>query len=347
MTCIGPQHGSQPCEINLGSSDLQSTDFISRLSVNVSSPQDHISAPPSISSPVGCHTADFDAYSLQFTAAPAHIRTSSVQEATFQLDDLQVYGCFPGMFSLSYPDESLSPTGSDYFSSPKSVSSPPTPAFQCQQGSNWDSAFGPYSPSPGCWAAEETSVAHAPPFFTFGSGSVEDMVLLGQSHLPEQQDPFSLSLGHQSSLNCPAAAMELQHSVESADQMDGSLSPKLKGPGGNEGCCAVCGDNASCQHYGVRTCEGCKGFFKVTLACLYKPGKKTPYYSCSRDFDSFCCLFLQRTVQKNSKYVCLASKDCPVDKRRRNRCQFCRFQKCLAVGMVREGKLSTNPDHRW
>ncbi|KAM3857186.1 nuclear receptor subfamily 4 group A member 2-like [Diretmus argenteus] len=72
-----------------------------------------------------------------------------------------------------------------------------------------------------------------------------------------------------------------------------------------EGLCAVCGDNAACQHYGVRTCEGCKGFFK-------------------------------RTVQKNAKYVCLAAKSCPVDKRRRNRCQYCRFQKCLAVGMVKE-----------
>lgn len=69
--------------------------------------------------------------------------------------------------------------------------------------------------------------------------------------------------------------------------------------------CAVCGDIAACQHYGVRTCEGCKGFFK-------------------------------RTVQKGSKYVCLADKMCPVDKRRRNRCQFCRFQKCLVVGMVKE-----------
>ncbi|XP_057243871.1 nuclear receptor subfamily 4 group A member 2, partial [Malurus melanocephalus] len=76
--------------------------------------------------------------------------------------------------------------------------------------------------------------------------------------------------------------------------------------------CAVCGDNAACQHYGVRTCEGCKGFFK-------------------------------RTVQKNAKYVCLANKNCPVDKRRRNRCQYCRFQKCLAVGMVKEGECPSNP----
>ncbi|XP_019931953.2 probable nuclear hormone receptor HR38 isoform X3 [Aedes albopictus] len=87
----------------------------------------------------------------------------------------------------------------------------------------------------------------------------------------------------------------------------GSATPAPRGP--TPQCpsqlCAVCGDTAACQHYGVRTCEGCKGFFK-------------------------------RTVQKGSKYVCLADKACPVDKRRRNRCQFCRFQKCLAVGMVKE-----------
>ncbi|KAM6945719.1 nuclear receptor subfamily 4 group A member 2-like [Aplochiton taeniatus] len=92
-----------------------------------------------------------------------------------------------------------------------------------------------------------------------------------------------------------------------------TTSPPNRGPLNNESLCAVCGDNAACQHYGVRTCEGCKGFFK-------------------------------RTVQKNAKYVCLTAKNCPVDKRRRNRCQYCRFQKCLVVGMFQLSPDSLNGD---
>lgn len=267
MTCIQTQHGSQACEINLGSSEIQSTDLFSRLAVDMSSPRDHLSAPslPSINSLVGAQAGDFDAYSCQFTAAPAHVTPPSSQETPFKLDDLQVYGCYPGTFTLSYPDEATSPAGSDYFGSPKSASSPSTPGFQNQHASNWDSAFGPYSPSPGYWAAEETSVPNAPSFFTFGSASVEN--LLGQQHLREQ-DLFTLSHSHQSELNFPTMVMEQARSLEDTNQMDGGLSPKLKSPSGSEGCCAVCGDNASCQHYGVRTCEGCKGFFKVTRCGL-------------------------------------------------------------------------------
>ncbi|XP_070695460.1 nuclear receptor subfamily 4immunitygroup A member 1 [Pempheris klunzingeri] len=304
MTCIHPQHGPQPYENSLGSSELQSTDFISRLAVDMSSPRHHVSAPslPSISSLVDTNVGNIDAYSCQFTAAPAHAALSSDQETSFK-DDLQVYGCYPGTFMLSYPDEAVSPAGSDYFGSPASASSPSTPGFQSQHVSTWDSAFGPFSPSPGYWAAEETSVSHTPSFFTFASGSVEDMSQLAQPRLGEQ-DPFTLNHPQASTLAFPSLVAEQARSLDGTDQLEGSTSPKLKSPSGNEGC-AVCGDNASCQHYGVRTCEGCKGFFK-------------------------------RTVQKNSKYVCLANKDCPVDKRRRNRCQFCRFQKCLVVGMVRE-----------
>ncbi|XP_028835640.1 retinoic acid receptor RXR-beta-A-like isoform X2 [Denticeps clupeoides] len=69
--------------------------------------------------------------------------------------------------------------------------------------------------------------------------------------------------------------------------------------------CAICGDRSSGKHYGVYSCEGCKGFFK-------------------------------RTVRKDLSYVCRDTKDCLVDRRQRNRCQYCRYQKCLAMGMKRE-----------
>lgn len=69
--------------------------------------------------------------------------------------------------------------------------------------------------------------------------------------------------------------------------------------------CAVCGDRASGKHYGVYSCEGCKGFFK-------------------------------RTVRKYLTYTCRDEKECVIDKRQRNRCQFCRYKKCLAMGMKKE-----------
>ncbi|XP_071397287.1 nuclear receptor subfamily 5 group A member 2-like [Centroberyx affinis] len=66
--------------------------------------------------------------------------------------------------------------------------------------------------------------------------------------------------------------------------------------------CPVCGDKVSGYHYGLLTCESCKGFFK-------------------------------RTVQNNKKYICAENQDCKIDKTHRKRCPFCRFQKCLNVGM--------------
>ncbi|XP_069142588.1 orphan steroid hormone receptor 2-like isoform X2 [Argopecten irradians] len=71
--------------------------------------------------------------------------------------------------------------------------------------------------------------------------------------------------------------------------------------------CVVCGDKASGRHYGVISCEGCKGFFK-------------------------------RSIRKQLGYACRGNKDCPVNKPHRNRCQYCRLQKCLAVGMRSECK---------
>ncbi|XP_018647178.1 nuclear hormone receptor,putative [Schistosoma mansoni] len=69
--------------------------------------------------------------------------------------------------------------------------------------------------------------------------------------------------------------------------------------------CKVCGDKASGRHYGVVSCEGCKGFFK-------------------------------RSIRGHVSYVCRSEQNCLVNKAYRNRCQYCRLQKCLAVGMRSE-----------
>ncbi len=36
------------------------------------------------------------------------------------------------------------------------------------------------------------------------------------------------------------------------------------------------------------------------------------------------------------KYTCRDEKSCTIDKRQRNRCQYCRYQKCLLAGMKKE-----------
>lgn len=47
--------------------------------------------------------------------------------------------------------------------------------------------------------------------------------------------------------------------------------------------------------------------------------------------------FVVRIFLGNIEYTCPASRDCEINKRRRKACQACRFQKCLKMGMLKEG----------
>ncbi len=255
MTCVQSQHGVQTYESSLFSSEFLNPDFTSRLAMDVTDQRDQLSAPalPSITSLVGGYVGEFDTYSCQIaTGAASSCLGGTSGQDSFKLDDLQVYGCYPGTFAFSYLDETLSSSGgSNCFGSPASAPSPSTPGFQPM--SAWDSTFGPCSPDEGCWGSEKP--LNQASFFTFGHDELSPLGHL-QPQLPDQ-DPFSQSQQHGSPLPFGLG------SRDGSGLMDGHLSPKVRSPTGNEGCCAVCGDNASCQHYGVRTCEGCKGFFKV------------------------------------------------------------------------------------
>ncbi|KAM7422328.1 hypothetical protein PAMA_010408 [Pampus argenteus] len=320
MPCVQTQYASLPHDSHF-SSEILNPDLCAKLIMDISGQNDQLSTSslPSINTLVGNgFMGEFDAYSCKITTSPpastgsfSHAtvaESSQMQNQAFKFDDFQVYGCYPGSFALSCLDETLSSCGSDYYGSPVyGAPSPTTPGFQAQPAPVWDSPFSPYNSAPPSSVTDKAAMTQQLSFFTF-SPMPEHHSPLGQHQDAQmsQDDPFFLSSQqHVSSLQC--APMSLEHRpLESPRIVDGAMmSPKTHNPGSSEGRCAVCGDNASCQHYGVRTCEGCKGFFK-------------------------------RTVQKNAKYVCLANKDCPVDKRRRNRCQFCRFQKCLTVGMVKE-----------
>ncbi|EYB85461.1 hypothetical protein Y032_0297g1723 [Ancylostoma ceylanicum] len=69
-----------------------------------------------------------------------------------------------------------------------------------------------------------------------------------------------------------------------------------------EAICAVCGDGHAKLHYGVLACYGCKGFFRRTLTGKYR-------------------------------YACRFGNNCVVDKFQRNSCRYCRFNRCIEVGM--------------
>ncbi|XP_051520667.1 hepatocyte nuclear factor 4-beta-like isoform X2 [Myxocyprinus asiaticus] len=69
--------------------------------------------------------------------------------------------------------------------------------------------------------------------------------------------------------------------------------------------CAICADRATGKHYGASSCDGCKGFFR-------------------------------RSVRKNHAYTCRFSRQCVVDKDKRNQCRYCRLRKCFRAGMRKQ-----------
>ncbi|VDL83541.1 unnamed protein product, partial [Nippostrongylus brasiliensis] len=80
-------------------------------------------------------------------------------------------------------------------------------------------------------------------------------------------------------------------------------APTMAIPG--EELCLVCGDKASGYHYNALTCEGCKGFFR-------------------------------RSITRRAVYYCKFGQSCDIDMYMRRKCQHCRLEKCMRIGMRSE-----------
>ncbi|XP_044309033.1 nuclear receptor subfamily 4 group A member 3 isoform X3 [Varanus komodoensis] len=268
-------------------------------------------------------------YQMQSASSSSSPSTSASQRPLIKMEDNRMHSYHPSLPPSA--DEGMANTSMYFKQSPPST--PTTPGFQPHQAP-WDEPH-PLPPAQTCMAPSHLMdtapmktvpgrfplfhFKHSPPHIPAAGAHVcYDTTALSlpigsdrptASQAAMENHPYGLPLSKRaaslafSPLALSAATSSLLG--ESSSSSSGLPSPPSRSSSSGEGTCAVCGDNAACQHYGVRTCEGCKGFFK-------------------------------RTVQKNAKYVCLANKNCPVDKRRRNRCQYCRFQKCLSVGMVKE-----------
>jgi len=119
--------------------------------------------------------------------------------------------------------------------------------------------------------------------------------------LQQQQDMFSGGQPHKEAL-VPGPAGQLG----SPEPEGGPSKPKSRKrydiP--KTASCHVCGDLAAEHlHYGGIACYSCRAFFRRTV------NSNRPILECSNNLE------------------------CKIDKHTRKRCQFCRFEKCKAVGM--------------
>ncbi|CAL4087456.1 unnamed protein product [Meganyctiphanes norvegica] len=199
-------------------------------------------------------------------------------------------------------------------------SPPPSPGDDNSKGSDLVDSSTPALSNPLLVSSAGGLMVTNPALFTHTMlANVAPTFLLGNNPVLSQEWMSRLKeLQERGSLAAAAAACAVQQGGGGAgsDMESSDLDVSLQYTSRNTGqpvamdLCVVCGDRASGRHYGAISCEGCKGFFK-------------------------------RSIRKQLGYTCRGNKTCEVTKHHRNRCQYCRLQKCLTMGMRSDCKNDT------
>ncbi|KAL8589200.1 hypothetical protein ACOMHN_017002 [Nucella lapillus] len=190
-----------------------------------------------------------------------------------------------------------SPTPSMFSQSPSpSASFSPSPPTPFTSSPNSASTFVPSPSSSKCGAGLEDMSQWSPPVTIKTEDDDSSYSVSPQPPPLSQGAPPALSQGAPPALVVPHMCLgATSRSASPGKTVSGSLLPP----------CKICLDRASGFHYGLNTCEACKGFFR-------------------------------RSLKRGVSYVCARSSNCDVTGEKRNMCGYCRYQKCIALGMSKK-----------